>query len=128
MYGNKYATAFFITLADLTTCGRNILPSPNKSPTIFIPFIKYISITFSGLSTFNLASSTSSSIYASIPLISEWLILSCKSKPLHSIIFSSFCLSLDTVSAKSNSLSVASSLLFNKTSSTCFRRSLGISS
>ena len=40
MYGSKYATAFFITLADLTTWGKNILPSPNKSPTIFIPFIR----------------------------------------------------------------------------------------
>merc|ERR1719333_1751680 len=29
--------AFFITRADLMTCGRNILPEPNRSPTTFIP-------------------------------------------------------------------------------------------
>ena len=57
--GNKYATAFFITLADFTTCGRNIFPSPNKSPTIFIPVIKCPSITLIGVGTLNLASSTS---------------------------------------------------------------------
>ena len=36
--GCRYATAFFaITRADLTTCGKNILPEPNRSPTTFMP-------------------------------------------------------------------------------------------
>ena len=38
------------------------MPSPNKSPTIFIPFIRYISITWIALSEDVLASSTSSII------------------------------------------------------------------
>ena len=29
----------FITRADFTTCGRNILPAPNKSPTTVMPSI-----------------------------------------------------------------------------------------
>merc|ERR1719420_1786513 len=37
MKGMRWATAFFITRADLMTCGRNILPEPNRSPTTFIP-------------------------------------------------------------------------------------------
>src|SRR5207248_9688566 len=31
MNGIRYATAFFITRALFTTCGRNIFPEPNKS-------------------------------------------------------------------------------------------------
>ena len=33
MNGIRCATAFFMTRADFTTCGRNILPEPNRSPT-----------------------------------------------------------------------------------------------
>ena len=40
MNGCRYATAFFIARALLTTCGRNILPAPNRSPTTFMPSIK----------------------------------------------------------------------------------------
>ena len=47
--GSKYATDCFITRADFTTCGRNILPSPNKSPTTSMPAINGPSITSSGL-------------------------------------------------------------------------------
>ena len=72
----RYATAFFITRADFTTCGKNILPEPNKSPTTFIPVIKLISITSIGLVAACLASSTSASIKASTPFTSEWVILS----------------------------------------------------
>ena len=43
--GIKCATAVFITRADLTTCGKNILPCPNKSPTTFMPSINGPSIT-----------------------------------------------------------------------------------
>mmetsp|Transcript_7788 Transcript_7788/g.24434 ORF Transcript_7788/g.24434 Transcript_7788/m.24434 type:complete len:220 (-) Transcript_7788:2439-3098(-) len=35
--GSKCPTDFFITLADLITCGKNIFPAPNKSPTTFMP-------------------------------------------------------------------------------------------
>ncbi len=48
IYGSKCATASFITRADLTTCGKNILPAPNKSPTTFMPAISGPSITASG--------------------------------------------------------------------------------
>ncbi|SKW46785.1 Uncharacterised protein [Mycobacteroides abscessus subsp. massiliense] len=30
MNGSRYATAFFITRADFTTCGRNIFPAPKR--------------------------------------------------------------------------------------------------
>ena len=43
--GTKCATACFITRADFTTCGKNILPWANKSPTTFIPSIKEPSMT-----------------------------------------------------------------------------------
>ena len=46
--GVSTATAFFITLALFTTCGKNIFPAPNKSPTIFIPSINGPSITSNG--------------------------------------------------------------------------------
>ena len=62
IYGTKCATAFFMTLADFTTCGRNILPAPNKSPTLFIPSIKGPSITSIGLCISILACSVSSII------------------------------------------------------------------
>ena len=48
MNGIRCATACFITRADLTTCGRNILPEPNRSPTTFMPSISGPSITSSG--------------------------------------------------------------------------------
>src|SRR6476659_8098896 len=44
----RWATAFFITRADFTTCGRNILPDPNRSPTTFMPSISGPSITSIG--------------------------------------------------------------------------------
>ena len=50
MNGISQATACFITRADFTTCGRNILPEPNRSPTTFIPSISGPSITCSGRS------------------------------------------------------------------------------
>ena len=50
MNGSRCATACFITRADLTTCGRNILPAPNRSPTTFMPSINGPSITASGRS------------------------------------------------------------------------------
>ena len=48
MKGSRYATACFIARALFTTCGRNILPAPNRSPTIFMPSISGPSMTSSG--------------------------------------------------------------------------------
>ncbi|MNY29785.1 hypothetical protein D3C86_1638480 [compost metagenome] len=48
MKGIKWATACFMTRADFTTCGRNILPSPNRSPTTFMPSISGPSMTSMG--------------------------------------------------------------------------------
>ena len=62
MNGVRTATLFFITRALFTTCGKNILPAPNRSPTIPIPSINGPSITSSGVGYFNLASSVSASI------------------------------------------------------------------
>src|SRR4028118_1875366 len=46
----RWATAFFITRALLTTCGRNIFPDPNRSPTAFMPAMSGPSMTGSGRS------------------------------------------------------------------------------
>ena len=59
MNGSRYATAFFMTRALLTTCGRNILPAPNRSPTTFMPSISGPSMMSSGRGYFCRASSTS---------------------------------------------------------------------
>lgn len=37
MKGIRWPTAFFITLADLITWGKNIFPAPNRSPTMAMP-------------------------------------------------------------------------------------------
>ena len=52
MNGTRCATACFITRADFTTCGRNILPAPKRSPTTFMPSISGPSITWIGRSAF----------------------------------------------------------------------------
>ena len=48
MNGTRCATACFITRALFTTCGRNILPAPKRSPTTFMPSISGPSITSIG--------------------------------------------------------------------------------
>ncbi len=68
--GVSTATAFFITRALFTTCGKNILPAPNRSPTIFIPSINGPSITSRGFGYFCLASSVSASMYSVMPFTS----------------------------------------------------------
>ena len=60
--GTRYATARFITRALFTTCGRNILPSPKRSPTVFIPAISGPSMTCSARLAPARASSVSSSM------------------------------------------------------------------
>ena len=65
------ATACFITRADFTTCGRNILPEPNRSPTTFMPAISGPSITSSGRAEAAWrASSVSASTKSVMPLTS----------------------------------------------------------
>ena len=67
MYGSSTATARFIARADFTTCGRNILPAPNRSPTIFMPSISGPSMISSGRAYFCRASSTSASMKSTTP-------------------------------------------------------------
>ncbi len=117
MNGNRYATDFFITRALFTTCGKNILPEPNKSPTTFMPAINGPSITSSGLTYFWRASSVSWSMWSTIP-------------------FTSACESRSSTVPLRHSSSTTSALPFcftesanlTSTSSTNSSRSLGISS
>ena len=53
-----------------TTCGRNILPAPNSSPTTFMPSISGPSITSSGRPYFTRASSASCSMKSTMPCTS----------------------------------------------------------
>ena len=127
IYGNKYATAFFITLADFTTCGKNILPSPNKSPTTFIPSMSGPSMTCSGFSTCWRASSTSISINSVSPLISA-----CSRRLLtgwsRQALSKTCSLPFDfTVSANATMRSVESSRRLKSTSSQSSSISAGIS-
>ena len=60
-----------MTRADLTTCGRNILPDPKRSPTTFMPAISGPSITSSvTLRLAARASSVSSSMKSVMPATS----------------------------------------------------------
>ncbi len=70
MNGTRWPTACFITRADLTTCGRNILPAPNRSPTTFIPAISGPSMTWIGRAYFRRASSVSSMMCDVMPFTS----------------------------------------------------------
>ena len=116
-----------MTRADLTTCGRNIFPSPNKSPTTFIPSIKGPSITFNGLTNSRRAASVSSMIKSKIPFTKACSIRLATGADLHASLTTSFLSADLTVSAKSSSRSVASSLRSNNTSSTRSNNSLSIS-
>ena len=72
MNGTRYATALFIARALFTTCGRNILPAPNRSPTIFMPSISGPSMISSGRGYFWRASSTSASMNSTTPWTSAY--------------------------------------------------------
>src|SRR5450432_1508321 len=61
-----------MTRADFTTCGRNILPSPKRSPTMFMPAISGPSITLSGRSTVSRTASVSCSMNSVMPCTSAW--------------------------------------------------------
>ncbi|MNP14544.1 hypothetical protein D3C76_1068760 [compost metagenome] len=67
MNGIRWATACFITRADFTTWGRNILPAPNRSPTTFMPLISGPSMTSMGRAHCCRHSSVSSTMCAVMP-------------------------------------------------------------
>ena len=108
--GVNTATLFFITLALFTTCGKNIFPAPNKSPTWFMPAMSGPSMTSKGSLYCNLASSVSASIKSVIPLIKECANLSSTVPSLHAALFTSTLPFAFTVSAYSIKASVASLL------------------
>ena len=119
-----------MTRADLTTWGKNILPSPNRSPTTFMPSISGPSITSIGRLKLCRAASVSSSTKASMPLISAYSMRLATGNSRHSR-FSSFFSLLPSplyFSAISSRRSVESSRRFSTTSSTHSRNSSGRSS
>ncbi len=128
MKGTRWPTACFITRADFTTCGRNILPAPKRSPTTFMPAISGPSITWIGYANFCRASSVSSMIHVVMPLTSA-----CERRastvPSRQDRSSVTCLPCDlNDSARLTRRSVASGRRLSTTSSTRSRSSGGISS
>ena len=77
-----------MTRALLTTCGRNILPAPNRSPTTFMPSISGPSITSIGRPPRSAISARSSSVslstWASMPFTRAWVIRSETGSARHS--------------------------------------------
>ena len=124
MNGNRWATAFFITRADFTTCGRNIFPAPNRSPTMFMPAINGPSITSIGRLASSLASSVSATTSASRPLTRACASRFSTGQPRHSAaILSSTGVVPLYRSARATSRSVASSRRLRITSSQASRSS-----
>ena len=124
--GSKYATDCFITRADFTTCGRNILPSPNRSPTTSMPAMRGPSITSNGVGNFWRASSVSSMMCVVIPFTRACFKRSSTGHVRHSATESTALSSLPWLryfSAISSSFSVASGLRFSTASSTISRNS-----
>ena len=72
MYGDSNSTASRMTLADLTTCGRNILPSPNSLPTASMPAMSGPSMTAPAVPYSESASRRSASRFSLRPLIKEF--------------------------------------------------------
>ena len=127
-YGRIYDTAVFIVLALFTTCGRNIFPAPNNSPTLFIPPSNgpsIISITFPYSV---LDSSISASNQVDIPFTRLCSILLLILVFLHSSVAVDSFFFPSNLSATSIILSVASSRLFNTRSSSLSSNSGAISS
>ncbi len=77
-----------MTRALFTTCGRNILPAPKRSPTTFIPSISGPSITSIGRPPRAWISARSSSVslstWLSSPLTRAWVIRSETGSSRHS--------------------------------------------
>ena len=127
MKGIRWATACFITRADFTTCGRNILPWPNRSPTMFMPSISGPSITLIGrppaASIAARASSVSSTMKLVMPCTSAWARRFSTGWLRHSRFSSFLAAPVLNLSATSSSRSVESSRRFRITSSTRSRSS-----
>ncbi len=128
MNGWSSATAFFIARALLTTCGRNMRPEPNSSPTTFIPSISGPSMMASGSGYARRASSRSASTKSSTPCTSA-----CANRastvPLRQASSASFFLTSPcTEPANCTSRSVASGRRSKRRSSTRSSRSGGMSS
>ncbi len=132
MKGIRWATACFITRADLTTWGRNILPWPNRSPTTFMPSMSGPSITLIGrpplCSSSWRASSVSSTIHWVMPCTSACERRCCTLPLRHSRFWVSCLPPALRVPAISIMRSVASSRRFSTTSSTRSRSSGAMSS
>jgi hypothetical protein len=113
LYKAKVSHGFLHHPCWFFTCGKNILPEPNKSPTTFIPVIRLISITSIGFVAASRASSISKRINSSTLLLRMCQsFLNSPRTPFWTFI--TFA-SPFTFSAKSSNLSV--SLLFRITSS-----------
>ena len=128
MYGSRYATAFFIARALLTTCGRNILPAPKSSPTTFMPSISGPSMTWSGSAYCRRASSTSASMKSTTPCTSACDSRASTGASRHDRSVSRFVPDPFTCSANCTIRSVASGRRLKMMSSTCSSRSFGMSS
>mmetsp|Transcript_27775 Transcript_27775/g.83268 ORF Transcript_27775/g.83268 Transcript_27775/m.83268 type:complete len:471 (+) Transcript_27775:1561-2973(+) len=136
MNGNKWATAFFMTRADLITCGRNILPAPKRSPTTFMPDMSGPSITANGVPPAALISrrisSVSGSTCSEMPLTKACVSRSATGRSRHDAFLTTattpprFRASAASFSASvaASNRSVASSRLFktasSQTSWSCF--------
>ena len=129
MKGRRCATAFFMTRADFTTWGRNILPAPNRSPTTFMPSISGPSITSIGLAAARRASSVSSTTYMSMPLTSACSRRLATGQPRHSCAAFSDAASLPLKdSASVTRRSPASGSVLSSTSSHALRSAGSIES
>ena len=128
MYGSNTATARFITRALFTTCGRNIRPSPNRSPTIRIPSINGPSITASGDGISRRASSASSSMWSRMPWTTAWDRRSATGASRRFATARASGAAARAPAATATSRSVASGRRASTTSSTRSRKSPGMSS
>ena len=123
MNGTRWPTACFMTRADLTTCGRNILPAPKRSPTTFMPAISGPSITWIGRAYCRRASSVSSTMCVVMPFTSAWASRSSTVPARHARSSAAALPCPFTVSAKVTRRSVASGRRLRTTSSTRSRSS-----
>ena len=129
--GSSAATAAFMTRADFTTWGRNILPAPKRSPTTRMPAIRGPSMTSSGFPRSRSASRVSASMCEVSPLTRA-----CRSRSAtgasrqagFSAAWAAAPLSLAKRGARASRRSVASGRRLRMTSSTASRSSGSISS
>ena len=126
--GTSQATAFFMTRALFTTWGRNMRPSPKRSPTTFIPSMRGPSMTLRARPSSRRAASVSSSTQPSIPWTRAWDRRSATGSSRQDRSSSRSVSRPWSVSAIRVRRSVAPSARRNRTSSTASLRSPGMSS